>query len=259
MNFCFKLSFFAIFRVIDPSKPAHTGTTIKDGIGRFGNVGPVPKTDPARTGLTEYHLPPYAAVKSTPSNAKPHEPVRLDASESQDYTGDPPVEYLWDFGDGTDPVKTTKPIVNHPYKKPGSYPVKCTVVDKNGLKGTAGLTQRVTQPYKDNGPPYAALESKPKETSPGQPVDFDASKSHDFEKKPCVSFLWDFGDGSPKKTTDVPRTSHPYQSTGTYPVTVTVKDKKGQTADASVNQLLSFQNSIQIHSFFHYKTLCDFA
>ena len=93
-------------------------------------------------------------------------------------------------------------------------------------------------PFNDNGPPYAQLESHPKETSPGDPVDFDASKSHDAEHKQCVEFVWDFGDGSPQKTTDVPRTKHSYQRTGTYPVTVTVKDKRGQTASASVNQML---------------------
>ena len=58
-----------------------------------------------------------------------------------------------------------------------------------------------------------------------QPVDFDASKSHDGDKKPCVKFTWDFGDDSPKKTTKGPKTKHPYKHPGVYPVTVVVEDK----------------------------------
>ena len=97
------------------------------------------KTNPARTGLTEYHLPPYVGLKSTPSNAKPKEQVLLDAAESMDYKGGPPVSYSWDFGDGTPVLLTKKPKVNHAYAEPGSYPVKCTVLDRFGQTGDAGL------------------------------------------------------------------------------------------------------------------------
>eukprot|EP01083_Nonionella_stella_P291593 992108_1 len=181
-------------------------------------------------------MPPYVGVRSTPTNPKPKEKVLLDASESQDYTGDPPVEYNWNFGDGTPVVKTNKPKVEHAYDKPGTYPVKCTVVDKFGETGDASLTQRVKSPYKDVGPPYASVTSSPKQSTVDEPVEFDASKSHDADNKPCTSYVWDFGDGTPKQTTDVPRTKHPYKKCGTYPVTVQVKDKRGKTANASLNQ-----------------------
>jgi len=220
------------------TQPARTGLTQRDDpLNQFRNESPMDKTNPARTGLIERHLPPYAGVRSTPTNAKPNEKVLFDASESQDADGDPPVEYQWNFGDGTPMVKTNKPKVEHAYPKPGSYPVSCTVIDKHGQPAKAGLTQRVQAPN-DSGPPYAALHSTPKETAPGQPVYLDASESHDFEGKPCVQFVWDFGDGSPKKTTDVPRTEHPYQKAGTYPVTVVVKDKNGKTANASCSQIV---------------------
>jgi len=181
---------------------------------------------------------PYAAVSSTPPDAKPKEPVRFDASKSHDMNGDPCKAFVWDFGDGTKPVTTTTPIVNHPYEKPGSYPVKCTVIDKNGRKGNANLTQKVVDPKnpKQKGPPYAALKSTPPEAAINQPVLFDASDSHDFEGNPCVKFVWDFGDGSPKKTTDTPTTEHPYAKPGVFPVKVDVIDKNGQKANAGINQ-----------------------
>ena len=181
---------------------------------------------------------PYAAVSSTPPEAKPKEPVRFDASKSHDMDGDPCKTFKWDFGDGTPPVTTTTPIVNHPYEKPGTYPVKVTVTDKNNRQGNASLQQKVIDPKnpKKKGPPYAALKSTPPEAAINQPVLFDASDSHDFEGNPCVKYLWDFGDGSPKKTTKEPTVEHPYKKAGVFPVTVEVTDKFGQKGKAGVNQ-----------------------
>ena len=182
--------------------------------------------------------PPYVAVSSTPSNAKPKQPVKFDASKSKDMDSDPCKTFIWDFGDGTPLVETPGPITNHAYDEPGTYPVKVTAVDKYGQKGNAKLSQRVTDPKNPNAPapPYAHIKSDPPISDPKQPVKFDASKSHDQFNKPCVKFLWDFGDGSPKVTTTIPMTKHPYEHPGTYPVTVTVTDKNGLSAQAGLNQ-----------------------
>ena len=94
-------------------------------------------------------------------------------------------------------------------------------------------------PQNDTGPPYVQLESHPKETSPGGAITFDASKSHDFEEKPCTRFSWNFGDGSPLRTTDVPRTQYSFGKPGTFPVIVTATDRRGQSGTASVQQMLS--------------------
>ena len=182
--------------------------------------------------------PPYVAVSSTPSNAKPKQPVKFDASKSIDFEGDPCKSYVWDFGDNTVPVTTTKPWVNHPYEEPGTYPVKVTAIDKYGQKGSAKLSQRVTDPKNPNkpAPPHAHIRSEPPISDPKQPVKFDASKSHDQFNKPCVKFLWDFGDKTEPVTTTRPFVDHPYEHPGTYPVTVTVTDKNGLSAQAGLNQ-----------------------
>lgn len=195
---------------------------------QFQNVPPDPK-DPMK---------PYTAIKSINPVTQPTQPVTIDATECKDLEGKPVANYQIDFGDGTMPVRTTKPITKHVYSQPGTYPVTITAIDKYGNKGTASLTQVVKDPRNPmkRGPPHAELASNPKETKPQQPVQFDASKSCDYEKKPCKSFLWDFGDNTPKQTTSGPRTTHKYASEGTYPVTVTVTDKYNQTAQASVTQ-----------------------
>ena len=132
--------------------------------------------------------------------------------------------------------QTSNPVANHAYSTPGTYPVRVTCIDRYGNKGEAMLSQRIKDPVKAIGPPQAQLTSNPPEQLINKPVDFDASKSKDANNGPCVSFTWDFGDNSPNTTTRTPTTKHAYAKPGTYPVRVTVKDKHGQTADATVNQ-----------------------
>ena len=114
--------------------------------------------------------------------------------------------------------------------------------------------QQIKEPYKEqkyagDGPeetfesiprdpagPYAHVTSNPSTAKVKQPVNFDASKSHDCDNEPCKTYLWDFGDGTPKVTTKGPYTQHPYEYPGTYPVTVTVTDKYNKTADAMLQQ-----------------------
>jgi PKD repeat protein len=181
---------------------------------------------------------PFAHLTSDPQYAEPKEPVTFDASKSHDMDGDPCKKFIWDYGDGTPPETTSEPVTNHVYNEPGTYPVNVTVVDKYKRKGNANLTQQVKDPAKPDEimPPVAELESHPHEAVPKQPVIFDASKSRDFEGEPCVKYVWDFGDGSRKKTTRDPETHHAYAKGGTYPVAVTVTDKHGQTARAGLNQ-----------------------
>ena len=239
-----------------------------DPIDRFRNEAPQNKSNPAYTSLTQYQpnnpLKPYSAVKSSAPIAKPRQPVKIDAFESQDYASRPCKNFVFDFGDGTPPQQSTNPVLNHTYSKPGTYPVKVTCIDRDGNKATATLTQVVDNPPPFNsyqsqpkqGPPSAQLASNPKETKPQQPVSFDASKSKDAKGQPCTKFVWDFGDGSPQKTTNGPYIKHPYQNTGTYPVTVTVTDRTGQTAQASVNQRY-FRHKIKLHPIHH--NLCHFT
>eukprot|EP01084_Bolivina_argentea_P067196 122429_1 len=162
----------------------------------------------------------------------------FDASKSHDMDGDPCKKYVWDYGDGSPPETTSDPVTNHVYSEPGTYPVNCTVTDKYGKKGNANLTQTIKDPNEPDKiyPPVADVESHPHESVPKQPVIFDASKSQDFQGNPCKKFVWDFGDGSPKKTSTTPIVQHPYSDAGTYPVTVKVTDKYGHTMPAKCNQ-----------------------
>lgn len=210
----------------DPTKPAYASLNTYPP-NQFANVPP--PNEPMK---------PYSAIRSNNPVTQPKQYVTVDASECKDLEGNPPKEYQINFGDGTPVVRTNKPMARHAYDQPGTYPVTITAIDKYGNKGQASMTQIVKDPRNPTkpGPPHAELASNPKETKPKEPVQFDASKSCDYEKKPCKKFLWDYGDNTPPQTTTSPYTTHKYASEGTYPVTVTVTDKHNQTAQASVTQ-----------------------
>jgi len=86
---------------------------------------------------------PYAAILSTPADAGPKEPVIFDASRSIDPDGDPCKTFVFDFGDGSNPVISEDPVVKHSYDVPGTYPVNVTVTDKHGNRGNAALQQKL--------------------------------------------------------------------------------------------------------------------
>ena len=86
--------------------------------------------------------PPYAHLASQPKDTYPFEVVNFDASKSHDMHNQPCKSFLFDFGDGTPPVKSLSPYTTHKYEKPGNYPVNLTVTDKNGLTADASCSQR---------------------------------------------------------------------------------------------------------------------
>ena len=215
--------------------------TVTDKLGQTANASLTQRIiDPKSADPTL----PYAAISSTPKQPKQKEAVAFDASKSVDCDGDPIKNFVWDFGDFSPKVTTTKPVVNHAFDKAGTYPVKVTVTDKYGKPVTASCkTMIIPDPAYNSAqsiaprlPPTVVLRSNPQESIPLQPVHFDASDSHDFNGNPCVSYLWDFGDDTPKKTTTEPYTTHPYKQSGTYPVTVVATDRFKQTGNATVNQ-----------------------
>ena len=64
--------------------------------------------------------------------------------------------------------------------------------------------------------------------SPGQPIQFDGTRSFDPDGT-IVGYLWDFGDGS---IGIGPTPTHEYSRAGNYIVSLVVTDNGGKTADA---------------------------
>lgn len=80
-------------------------------------------------------------VLSAPSNVL----LPFDAAESADPDG-AIASYVFDFGDGADPLESTAPAAGHTYTEPGLYVASLQVIDNDGAIGTANCTIEITGP-----------------------------------------------------------------------------------------------------------------
>jgi PKD repeat protein len=169
----------------------------------------------------------------TPTFA-PSQPVKNSAVSLSFTFSDPggsaagPFLYGVDWGDGTpaesghvtDPGTIT---VSHVYRTTGTFTVGVAVANalNNGASSSTTITVGSTfaPPVAATNGPYTGTEGRAIQmyaTGSGSPSGLG------------VSFLWDFGDG----TTSTARwvTTHAYADQGTYTVTLTVTDARGQVA-----------------------------
>ncbi len=122
---------------------------------------------------------------------------------------------VWDFGDGT--PTSTSTALSHTFSASGTYTVTLTVTDGWGRSASTWIQITRTEPS-DNAAP-APLISSPVCT--GLVCSFSGIGSTD-PNGDAMTYLWDFGDGTPTSTSSTP--SHTYAAAGTYTVTLTVSD-----------------------------------
>lgn len=126
------------------------------------------------------------------------------------------VSYEWNFGDGSGSVTTTSPNISHTYFNAGIYLVRLISTDSTtcNIRDTSFLNIRV-------GDLKAQLNFNPVKLNPCDSFKyrFDnlsvAPVSRPFNN---LSFVWDFGDGTPRVTAGINPVFHTYPSAGTYNV-----------------------------------------
>ena len=117
----------------------------------------------------------------------------------------------------------------HAYAATGSYTVRLTVTDNDGLTNSASTTAQVSDgtglqpPVANPGGPYQGTTASP--------VAFDGSASSDPDGR-IVSYDWTFGDGG---SASGAKPTHAYSTAGTYTVTLTVTDDTGRKATATTS------------------------
>ena len=89
--------------------------------------------------------PPVCRL-TAPTQAQVGEAVPLDASASSDPDGDQ-LSYTWDFGDGTQPARTTFARATHSYARVGNYTARVTVDDGRGASCSASAPVTVIQRF----------------------------------------------------------------------------------------------------------------
>lgn len=132
------------------------------------------------------------------------------------------VSYEWNFGDGSPQLVTTAPAASHQFNNAGLYNVMLVSVDSAScnIRDTAYMKIRVSdlkatigfQPVKL--PPCTAFNYRFDNTSiPPPPRPFTSQ-----------SFVWDFGDASPRVTAGAASVFHSFPGPGTYNVKLILAD-----------------------------------
>jgi PKD repeat protein len=173
---------------------------------------------------------PVASFTANPNPVVVGDPVAFNASGSRD--DGTIVSYAWNFGDGT---SATGETASHIYTSLGTYNVSLAVTDNESFIGTAYVDILVIEAPPPPVPPVAAFTANPNRVVVGQPVEFDASSSHDPDGT-ILSYAWDFDDGTTASGRIV---FHSYGSIGTYNVSLTVTDNDSLTDTAFEDVVVS--------------------
>ncbi len=167
---------------------------------------------------------PKAVIDATPREGAAPLTVSVDAGYSHDDDGTV-VEYRWNFGDPADPGTEVAVTSEHVFSNPGTYLVKLTVIDDEGLIDSQQISIVVT-----NAAPVAVASVNNENPLPGIKVIFNASASYDAQDG-IVSYAWDFGDGN---TGEGVVAEHTYTLGGYYVATLTVTDEDGATGRTNI-------------------------
>ncbi len=132
-------------------------------------------------------------------------------------------QYEWNFDDGTPSVSTTVPTISHTFNIVRSYNVRMIAIDLS--KCIPRDTSYVIVKVGDNKalPDFNAVKLSP-------PCDIFRYRFDNISIAPATvpfrsqSFIWDFGDGSPRITTGPAPVFHTYANAGTYKVKLFVND-----------------------------------
>jgi PKD repeat protein/ABC-type branched-subunit amino acid transport system substrate-binding protein len=134
------------------------------------------------------------------------------------------VEYRWRFGDDT--PESTMQNPTHTYSKIGTYTVTLIVEDNKNATNIDAATCTVTSPTPPVNKSPVPKTNGPYSCEVGETLSFNSSGSNDPDGA-IVEYRWRFGDDTPESTMQNP--THAYSKTGTYTVTLTVKDNQGAT------------------------------
>ncbi|HVZ55084.1 MAG TPA: PKD domain-containing protein [Chitinophagaceae bacterium] len=142
------------------------------------------------------------------------------------------VSYHWDFGDGSPVLTTTVPNTSHTYNAVGFYTVMLVAVDSStcNISDTAYTHIRV-------GNNQAVLKMTPVKLNP---CDSFKYQFNNLSTAPAglpftsQSFVWDFGDGTPRITTGTGPVFHNYAGPGTYNVRLILVDSNYCNAPDSI-------------------------
>jgi len=175
-----------------------------------------------------------AVLSAAPASGTAPVAVTLNASASH-----PPLNggtingYTFNFGDGSAAVTQSSPTVSHSYTKAGTYEASTTVTDTGGGTGTSSNVKISVKAA--SAAPTASMTATPTSGAAPVTVNFNASASKDPNAGGSITkYSFNFGDGSAPMNSSTPTVSHEYTTAASHVASVTVTDKEGSTATATL-------------------------
>ncbi|MEY9965713.1 hypothetical protein ABIA33_003759 [Streptacidiphilus sp. MAP12-16] len=175
-------------------------------------------------GAVELQDPVTVSALNLPQQAPVGHAITATATVAND-TWQEPLTYTFDFGDGTPPVQSSSPSVQHTYAGPLSAPRVLTA--QVTVTTPPGRSSRTTRVITVN--PDWPLQPAMSIGSPDAPVNVNVDTSASRDGWQITSRQVDYGDGSPTDTF-ASVDGHAYQKPGTYVVTLDETDAAGKTA-----------------------------
>lgn len=195
------------------------GVTVLDNRGGVSFDTALVTITPAPVGKT----PPVVEANG-PYSGIVGLPVALSAAGTTDSNNDIK-SYIWYYPDQTTTsgFHTTKI-----FSTPGVHTVMLVVTDSTGLVDTDDAAVVVTGAGQINEAPIAEANG-PYTARKGLPIAFSSQGTRDPDGL-VVSYKWDFGDGTVSTDTTASSPVHVYNATGSYAVSLVVRDNLGAAA-----------------------------
>ncbi|MFF1415699.1 PKD domain-containing protein [Streptomyces sp. NPDC058289] len=163
--------------------------------------------------------------------------TRVKATAAADSYWSAALTYHFDFGDGTDPVVTKQPTVEHVYSAPGGYGAMVKAVNGVGKRVWSTYTPVKVTPAGPLKAAFAVDQPLPTSSDPDvmgivpltvviDPTELTAAPW------PVVSASVEFGDGNTAHADELRSFEHSYSSPGNYTMKLTLVDSKGAKSTA---------------------------
>jgi hypothetical protein len=132
--------------------------------------------------------------------------------------------YIWDWGDGSEQLRTGVPTAAHIFELPGTYEVRLTVMNQAERSATASSSVDVIP---IGHPPTACFSYEaPEGWQPDSTFVFDASCSSDPDGDE-LTYIWTWAGGDASDPLAEPTVSHAFDFEGEIEVSLTVRDPAG--------------------------------